>query len=312
MCRNVVSSLLWLRDLAVLALGTATVLFFLLRLTGDPASVLAGPDATPAQLQEIRAQYGLDRSLPLQYVSYLGGLLRLDLGDSLADGTPALRKALEAYPASLLLAVIALSVAVACAVPLGAWLGAASGGLARSAVRALLFIVQGFPGFVTALLLVQLFAIQLVWVPALGYGGPVSWILPSLSVAAFLIPKLTRMIEANVQSALQSAYVRTARAIGANEREVLLRHALPNALLGATALLGAQLAFMVTGLVIIETIFAWPGVGWLLVQSTTNLDFPVVQAITLLTVASVFVINTLTDLAQRRLDPRLRLNGACT
>lgn len=306
MSRKVFSSLAWLRDLGVLILGTTTVLFFLLRLTGDPALMLAGPDATEQQIEEIRAEYGLDRALPLQYVSYVASLLRLDFGRSLADGTPALEKALTAYPASLLLAGLAMTVTFLCAIPLGAWLGARRGGGARTAVRWFLFVLQGFPGFVVALLLVQLFAIELVWLPALGYAGPSSWILPTLSVASFLVSKLTRMIEANVGTAMDSAYVRTARAIGASDREILWRHALPNALLGATALIGAQLAFLVTGLVIIETIFAWPGIGWLLVQSTTSLDFPVVQAIALLMVASVFLINTLTEFAQRRFDPRLR------
>jgi peptide/nickel transport system permease protein len=287
-------------------LGTMTVLFFLLRLAGDPALVLAGPDATDTQLQQIRADYGLDRALPTQYVFYVASLFRFDLGRSLADGTPALTKVLTAYPASLLLAGLAMTLTFLCAIPLGAWLGARRHGTVVILVRALLFVLQGIPGFVAALLLVQLFAIELVWLPALGFGGPLSWILPTLSVASFLLPKLTRMIEANVGTALDSAYVRTARAIGASDREILWRHALPNALLGATALFGAQLAFLVTGLVIIETIFAWPGIGWLLVQSTTNLDFPVVQAITLVVVATVFVINTLTELAQHRLDPRLR------
>jgi peptide/nickel transport system permease protein len=120
------------------------------------------------------------------------------------------------------------------------------------------------------------------------------------------MPKLARMVEANVSAALRSAYVRTARAIGASDLEILWKHVLPNALLGATALVGAQLAFVVTGLVIIETMFAWPGIGWLLVQSTTNLDFPVVQAITLLTVVTVFIINTGTELVQHLLDPRIR------
>jgi peptide/nickel transport system permease protein len=296
----------WVRDLCLLLLGTMTVLFFLLRLTGDPAVVLAGPDASDAQLASIRATYGLDRSLPMQYLSYLTSLARFDLGDSLADGSPALTKALIAFPGTLLLAGLAITVTFVIAVPLGAWLGARHRGAARAAVRWLLFLLQGFPGFVTALLLVQLFAIELVWLPALGSSGPPSWILPTASVAAFLMPKLARIIEANVAEALGSAYVRTARAIGASDREVLWRHALPNAMLGATALIGTQFAFVVTGLVIIETIFAWPGIGWLLVQSAANLDFPVVQAITLVVVVSVFLTNTLTDLVQHRLDPRLR------
>lgn len=297
------------RDLAVLLLGTLTLLFFLLRLTGDPALMLAGADATDEQVAAIRAEYGLDRSLPVQYLSYAGNLLRLDFGRSLADGSPALEKVLIAYPTSLLLAAMAMAVTLLISVPTGAWLGARRHGAARIVVRWLLFVLQGVPGFVTALLLIQAFAIELVWLPALGSGGPSSLILPTVSVASFLAPKLTRLIEANVAAAMVSPYVRTARAIGASDREILWRHALPNALLGATALVGTQFAFLMTGLVIIESIFAWPGIGWLLVQSTTSVDFPVVQAITLTVVVTVFAVNTFVDLMQRRIDPRLRHRG---
>ena len=296
----------WLRDLALLALITSTLLFFLLRLAGDPAVVLAGPDASEEQLQAVRAEYGFDRNLFVQYAAYVRNLLTLDLGRSLADGTPAVAKALIALPASALLGGLAVILACAAAFPLGVWLGAKQKGAVRRSVRWLLFALQGVPGFIVALVLVQIFAIELMWLPALGYGDPRTWILPVVSVASFLMPKLARLIEANVAAALESAYVRTARAIGASEFAVLWRHALPNALLGATALVGAQLAFVITGLVIVETLFAWPGIGWLLVQSTTNLDFPVVQAITLLTVAIVFLINALTDVLQYALDPRLR------
>lgn len=298
-----------LRDLAVLLLGTLTLLFFLLRFTGDPALVLAGPDAGEEQVAAIRAQYGLDRSLAEQYFAYLGSLLRLDFGRSLADGSPALDKVLAAYPTSLLLAALAMTATLALAVPAGAWLGARREGATRRMVRWLLFLLQGTPGFVTALLLVQLFAIELVWLPALGFGGASAMVLPTLSVASFLVPKLARLVEANVAAAMASSYVRTARAIGASDREVLWRHALPNALLGATALVGSQFAFMMAGLVIIESIFAWPGIGWLLVQSTANLDFPVVQAITLAVVVTVYAANALVDAIQHRIDPRLRIHA---
>ena len=286
------------------------MLFFLLRLTGDPALILAGPDASPDQLAAIRAQYGFDQGLAGAVCrTYLKTLLTLDFGSSLTDGGSALAKVAGAFPASLLLAALAMGLTITVSIPLGLWLGAARGPGATAA-RGVLFVLQGFPGFVTALLLTQVFAIELNWLPALGFGGPLHWILPAVSVAAFMTPKLARMVEANTAAAMTSGYIRTARAIGAGDVEVLWRHALPNALLGAVALMGAQFAFLVSGLVIIETIFAWPGVGWLLIRSTQNLDFPVIQAITVFVVLSVFVINALTAALQRLIDPRLRAAAA--
>lgn len=293
-----------LLDLALLLLGTITLLFFLLRLTGDPALVIAGPDAAPDQVAAIRAAYGFDQSLAVQYGRYILNLLNLDFGESLVDGTPALTKVLDALPATLLLGSLAMALTLLIALPAGLWLGSTQRRGAARLSRATLFILQGFPGFVIALLLVQLFAIQLVWLPALGNSGPSSWILPAVSVASFLAPKLIRLVEANTAAVMPSNFIRTARANGVPEREILYRHAAPNALLGAIALIGAQFAFLVTGLVIIEAIFAWPGIGWLLVQSTVNLDFPVVQAITFTIVIAVFIVNALTEILQRRLDPR--------
>ncbi|MDZ4370180.1 MAG: ABC transporter permease [Phenylobacterium sp.] len=294
-----------LRDLAFVALATTTVLFFLVRLTGDPAVMLAGESATPAQLAEIRAAYGFDKSLIEQYLIYIWKVLHLDLGTSLQDGQPAFQKVLMAYPATLGLAAAAVATNVLVAVPIGAWLGQSRSG-ASSAVRGVLTVMQGFPGFVFALLLVNIFAVGLEWVPSVGYGGVETWILPVVSVVSFLAPKLIRVVEANTRAALGSNFVRTARSIGATDSEILWRHVLPNALLGAVALIGAEIAFMLTGLVIIESIFAWPGIGWLLVQSTLNLDFPVVQAIALMIVISVFISNAATEAVQVLFDPRRR------
>jgi peptide/nickel transport system permease protein len=294
-----------LRDLVFVALATTTVLFFLIRLTGDPAVMIAGEGATPAQLAEIRAAYGFDRSLVEQYLIYLWKFAHLDLGVSLQDGQPALRKVLQAYPATAGLAAAAIFANVAISIPIGAWLGQSRGAASR-VVRGALTVMQGFPGFVFALLLVNIFAVGLEWLPSVGYGRPETWVLPVTSVVSFLAPKLIRVIEANTRAALSSNFVRTARSIGAPDREILWRHVLPNALLGAIALIGAEVAFMMTGLVIIESIFAWPGIGWLLVQSTLNLDFPVVQAIALVIVISVFLTNAATEGAQALFDPRRR------
>lgn len=302
---NPVSALRGLRDLAFVLFATMTVLFFLLRLTGDPAIVLAGEGASPAQVEAIRAEYGFDEPILVQYFIYAGKLLTLDFGVSLADGTPALEKALISFPATLFLAFMALCVNLMISLPTGLWLGQARKGVARRGVRGLITVMQGFPGFVIALLMINIFAVALEWLPTVGFGGPATWILPTLSVVSFLAPKLIRVVEANTYAALTSNYVRTAKASGAPDNVILWRHVAPNALLGAIALVGAEFAFMLTGLVVIETIFAWPGIGWLLVQSTLSLDFPVVQAVVFLMVLGVFATNALAEQLQATLDPRI-------
>ncbi|MFV3073716.1 ABC transporter permease [Niveispirillum fermenti] len=302
--------MIWVRDFAFLLVATMTVLFFLVRLAGDPAIMLAGPDASPAQLDAVRQAYGFDRSLIEQYLIFVSHMVRLDFGNSLVDGAPALDKVLATFPASLFLAVMAMALNLAVSIPVGAWLGQERGGAGRRLARGFISVMQGFPGFVLALLLVNLFAVGLEWLPAVGYAGPASWVLPVVSVTSFLAPKLIRVVEANTAAAYRSHYVRTAVAIGTGPRTILWRHVMPNALLGATAVVGAEFAFMVTGLVVIETIFAWPGIGWLLVRSTLNLDFPVVQAIVFIIVIAVFLTNLATEAVQMRLDPRLRGPGA--
>lgn len=299
-----------LRDLAVLLLGLTTLLFFLLRFAGDPAYVIAGQDASEDQLAAVRSSYGLDQPLWQQYTRYLLRLASLDLGESLISADPALDKVLQVLPATLALAALGMTTTVAIAIPLGAWLGARGPTPGRRAAASLLFFLQGVPGFVIALLLVQAFAIRLGWLPALGFHGPATWILPMVSLASFLAPRLARVVATNVAQAMAEDYIRTARANGATEREVLFAHALPNALLGATALAGTQLAFLISGTVVIEFIFAWPGLGWLLIESTQTLDFPVIQAIAVVVGGLVFTLNTLVDLALLRLDPRLARSDA--
>ena len=303
----------WLRrlvELVAMLAGLATLLFFLLRLAGDPAYVLAGQDATPEQVAAIRAEYGLDRPVLLQYFTYLGSLLRLDFGDSLVTGEAALGAVLAVLPATLLLAFLAMAFTLAVAIPLGAWIGFAPDRPGRRWTARAVFFLQGVPAFVIGLVLVQVFAVQLAWLPSVGYGRPANWILPVVSLAFFLVPKLTRVIAANVSEAMREDYVRVARATGAAPRELLYGYALPNALLGATALIGTQFAFLLSGTVIIEYIFAWPGLGWLLVEATQSLDFPVIQAVALVVGALVFAVNTTADLVIARLDPRISVEDA--
>lgn len=304
--------LLQLRKLAWLLFAVTTLLFFLLRQAGDPALVLAGNDATPEQLAAIRAQYGLDRPLIVQYFTYMWNVLQLDFGKSLSSGEPAMEKVLGMLPRTLHLAAMTLTITISIAIPLGAWLGFKPERPERRIIGSAIFIMQGVPGFVVALLLIQLFAVNWRMLPSLGYepADPKFWILPVWSLSSFLIPNLTRIIAANVAEAMREDYIRTARANGARQSTLLWRHALPNALLGASALIGVQFAVMLGGSAIIETIFSWPGMGWLLLESTQTLDFPVVQAEAFVIAIMVFTVNALVDMLFRFLDPRIRVKGS--
>jgi peptide/nickel transport system permease protein len=293
-------------ELALMLVSLSILLFLLLRATGDPATAIAGADADAETLAAVRSAYGFDRPLLEQLGLTLLRLARLDFGQSLASQQPALDAVLTAIPATLLLAGLAMLLTIAIALPLGAWIGHSPDRSPQRAASFLVYILQGTPGFAVALVLVQIFAVSLALLPAIGFAGPASWILPAVSLGTFLAPKLTRVVAANVAVATGEDYVRAARAGGATEREVLWRHVLPNALLGAVALIGSQFAFLIGGVVVIETIFAWPGLGRLLVQSTLNLDFPVVQAAAITVAILVYAVNTLTDLVFILLDPRLR------
>ena len=315
-----------LSRLLVLLFTVTTLLFFMLRLAGDPALVLAGNDATPEQIEAIRAQYGLDKPLVVQYLNYMGNILQGDFGKSLASGEPAMEKVTAMLPATLLIAGLAMLTSILLAFPLGAWLGFRPERLDRRIVSGIVFVFQGVPGFVTALIFIQIFAVNLRWLPSLGmewgqlieiavsesfrFYIPIpskTWVLPTASLAWFLLPSLTRVVAANTAEAMREDYIRTARAGGASGSTVLWRHALPNALLGAAALIGTQFAFLMGGAVITETIFAWPGIGWLLIESTQTLDFPVVQALALCIAILVFIVNAITELSFQFFDPRLRI-----
>ncbi len=294
----------------MLLFGITTLLFFLLRLTGDPAMIIAGEEADIAHVEYIRTYYGFDRPLLQQYAMYMGRLLTLDFGASLASRQPALEMVLDRLGTTLLLTFLALVINTAVAVPIGAWLGARPDTGARKAGATAVFIAQGIPGFIVGLLLIQLFAVELRWLPSIGSRGIESWILPSLTLASFLTPKVIRVLAANVSEAMREDYIRTARANGASNAEILWRHALPNALLGAAALVGTQIAFLLSGSLITEVLFAWPGFGRLLITSVQNLDFPVIQAAVFMIAVLVFLANAVTDMSFQIIDPRLRTQRA--
>lgn len=297
-------------QLAALLVLLCTVLFFLLRLTGDPATVLAGEDADAGTLAQVRAAYGLNRPLAVQYLTFIGNAARLDFGDSLANAQPALPLVLDRLGATVSLAVAAIAIVLLLAGVLGTWLGARAHSAGRRVVNAGVFIAQGVPAYITGLLLIQVFAVELGWLPSIGAAGPGSWVLPSLTLAAFLAPQAVRVVTVSVAAAMREDYVRAARATGADGVTLLVRHVLPNAALAAVAVIGTQSAYLVSGAVLTEEVFGWPGLGRLLVDAVTRLDFPVVQASVFVIALLVFAVNTGLDAVFSLIDPRLRRAAA--
>jgi peptide/nickel transport system permease protein len=295
-----------LGQLVILLLAVSTLMFFLLRISGDPAITLAGEEATPEQIEAIRAQYGLDEPVLVQYGTFVVRATTLDFGSSVRTGEGALGLVVDRLPATMKLAVLGVMLNMLIAIPLGAWIGAHPDRRAQGAVANLVFVGQGVPGYVVALLLIQLFAVRWQWLSSFGDEGIKSHILPAVSLAAFLVPRLTRVLASNVTEAMGEDYVRTARAFGASPATVVRRHALPNALLGASALIGTQLALLLSGALITEVIFAWPGLGQLMIEAVRQLDFPVVQASVFVVALLVFATNLLTDGLLSIIDPRLR------
>ena len=299
-----------LGQLAILLIGVTTLLFFLLRLTGDPSLVLVGDLASEEAIDNIRAFYGLDRPIIVQYFLFIGQAARLNFGTSLQSFRPALELVLEHLPATLLLAAAAVTINITVAFTFGTWLGYRPERIERRIALLAVLISQGIPGFVVGLILIQFFAVKWTLLPSIGIDGPTSLILPALTLASFLLPRVLRLTASNVDQAMRQDYVRTARASGARSGSVLRRHAMPNAMIGTVALIGVQFGFLLSGSLITESLFAWPGIGLLLIEAVRGLDYPVVQASVAVIAVLVFLVNTTTDLLFPLLDPRLRSQRA--
>ncbi len=295
-----------LGQLILLLLVVSTVLFVLLRSTGDPALVMAGENATEQQVAEISEFYGFDESLPVQYGTFLSQLAKADFGTSFSSNRVALDLVIERMPATIQLAVIAVFLNLVFSLMIGGYIGYRPWTAPRRVTLLGVLVSQGIPAFVIGLLLIQVFAVELGWLPSIGNSHPLSSLLPALTLASFLLPRTIRLTAANVEDAMSQQFVRTARAGGASGAVVLWRHAMPNALLGTLALVGVQFGFLMGGSLIVETIFAWPGLGLLLVQAVRTVDFPVIQASVFVIAALVYVINAGVDVLFPLIDPRLK------
>jgi peptide/nickel transport system permease protein len=293
---------------AVVVGGVVCLVFFALHAApGDPVEVMLGESAQPADRQALEHALGLDRPLMLQLGSYLSGLCRLDLGASLHSGRPVTAILAERIPATAELAVAGLIVAIALALPLGILAALRRG--TRWDIGAMTFSLLGIsiPNFWLGPLLVLVFSLGLGWLPVSGRAGLLSLVLPALTLGTALAAVLGRMVRASLLEVLGEDYVRTAYAKGLPPRRVVLRHALRNAWLPIVTVLGLQLGALLGGTVITEVVFAWPGVGQLMVEAIQRRDYPVVQGCVLLISLSYVVVNTATDLVYGWLDPRVRL-----
>jgi len=298
-----------------LLLGTSLLTFVLLRLApGDPiaimienADVAVGRQQVGSEQQtRLRAELGLDQPLPLQYLSWVGRIVRLDVGVSFRSRQPVAEELARRLPATASLAGAALLVELGLALPLGMLTAARAGRTIDHVTRMLAVFLAATPSFVLGVLLLWLFAVKLRWI---GVSGPATFerlILPALTLGLLSVPAVMRVLRASLLAEAQRLYIVFGRAKGLSERWLMLRHILPNALLPVITLLGINLSGLLSGAVIVETVFSWPGIGKYAVDSIYARDYPVIQGYVLLVTTIVLVVNMGVDMIYLLLDPRLR------
>ena len=287
-------------------LGVATLVFAFLHLVpGDPVEIMLGESAAPADVAELRRELGLDRPLVVQYGRFLAHAARGDLGRSIVYRAPVSHVIATRYPATLELAGAAFLIALALALPLGVVAAVRPRSALDRGARLASLAGVCLPSFWLGPLLILVFSLRLAWLPVSGRGGVAHLVLPAVTLGLGMAGILVRLTRTSMLAALREDYVRSARAKGAPERRVVLVHALRNALVPVTTVAGLQAGGLLAGAIITETIFAWPGLGRLVVQAIDARDYPLVQGCVLAIAASYVVVNTATDLLQRAIDPRI-------
>ena len=290
-------------------LGVATLVFSLIHfIPGDPAQAMLGEGAAPEDVAQLRERLGLDRPLLVQYGSFLQGLVRGDLGVSLRNDQPVLQQILERMPATAELAFASMAVAVLIALPLGIIAAVWRGTAVDFGAMTLSLVGISVPNFWLGPLLAIVFAVELGWLPVGGRGTLAHLVLPAVTLGAALAAILARMTRASLLEELREPYVLAARAKGVSRTRAVLHHAFRNSLIPIVTILGLQFGVVLTGAVITETIFAWPGIGRLLIQSISFRDYPTVQGCVLLIAVTYVGVNLITDLTYGFLDPRIRVD----
>jgi peptide/nickel transport system permease protein len=286
--------------------GVVVIVFFLLQLSGDPAALLVPLEATAEDLARIRQAYGLDQPAHVQFVQYISRLARGDLGHSYRQGFPVREIILERTGATLQLAFAALFVSFALGLPLGVLAAVRRGTLLDTSAMFFAVLGMSIPSFWLALMMIILFGVLLGWLPISGYGSLKHLLMPSVVLGSVYAAQISRLARTSLLEVLAQDYVRTARAKGLREASVMVGHALRNAALPLLTVLGLDFGRLLGGAVVVESIFAWPGLGRLAVQSVLGRDFPVVQGIVMLAAAIFLATNLIVDVLYGWVDPRLR------
>jgi ABC-type dipeptide/oligopeptide/nickel transport system permease component len=288
--------------------GISVIIFLAVRLTGDPVLMMLPPTATLEQIEELRRALALDAPPYVQYFTWILNALRGDLGTSLVQSRPVLSIIFERLPATITLSLFAVGLSTATGIPLGIISASRRDSpVSQLAVFASL-VGQSIPLFCLGILLILIFSVNLGWLPTSGAGSWKHLIMPGVVLAAHLWALLTRFVRAGLMEVLNEPFIRTARAKGLSERVVLYKHAVRNVAIRVITLLGVQLGTLLGGTVVVETVFAWPGIGRLAVQAVYLRDFPMVQALALVVAALFLFINLMVDVIYAWVDPRIRLS----
>lgn len=286
------------------------LVFVLSRIIGDPVALLLSDGATEEDRQLLILQLGLDRPLWQQYFTFVGNALTGDFGQSTTAGRQdALDLVLTRLPASLSLAGVALAFTVLLGIILGVIASVTRGTPIDLFVRLVALLGQSVPSFWLGIMMIYLFAVKLGWLPTSGFGGPIYYVMPALTLGLFTLAAVTRLVRASMLEALGSEYVKLARIKGISEAAVIFRHALGNSLIPVVTFMGTFFATMITGAVVVETVFAWPGIGRLAFESILARDFPVIQTVVLVITAFFILANLIVDLLYLAIDPRMRGRG---
>lgn len=295
----------------IVIIGVATLVFFLIHLVpGDPVDVMLGESAQPADRSALRVSLGLDRPIHQQWLSFMQGLARFDLGASLHTQRPVTQVLAERIPATVELAVTSLLVALVIALPLGTIAAVRNNSRWDRFAMGFSMLGVSIPNFWMGPLLILVFSLWLGWLPVSGREGAGALILPAFTLGSAMAAILSRMIRSSLLETLHEDYIRTARAKGLSGLRVTLHHALRNALLPVITLLGLQLGVLLAGAVITEKVFSWPGIGLLTIESIQRRDYPVVQGAVLLISSTYVIVNVLTDIFYAWIDPRVRLSDS--